>query len=118
MGTFLVVDDQLLIRDLFQEILSNMGHKVHLASNGLEALRAINSTEFDLIISDYTMPGMNGEKFLEAVRKINKTVPFIFLTGNKAINLDHLPPTSVQGFLAKPFKIHQLEETINQVLGW
>ena len=117
MSKILVVDDQPLIRDLFKEVLDDMGHEVILAANGIEALRLIEHETFDLIISDHLMPVMNGETFLRRVREFNRDVPFVFLTGDKAMNLDGQSRESIQGFLTKPFKITQLEEMINNILA-
>ena len=117
MSKILVVDDLPMILDLFHEVLDGMGHEVILAANGIEALRLLEDTTFDLIISDHLMPVMDGEEFLKKVREFDTEVPFVFLTGYKAMNLDRNSRESIQGFLAKPFKISELENMINNILG-
>jgi CheY-like chemotaxis protein len=116
MGMILIVDDQPLILELFAEVVHQMGHHAHLAKNGSEGLELIRKNDFDIIISDYHMPEMNGVDFLKEVRKIDKNVPFIFLTGQKLIDIDGIDELGIYGTLSKPFRIHDLEAKIAEIL--
>ncbi len=82
----LVVDDDVLNRMLLQSLLKKAGHRVHLAANGVEALQAIDSEPFDVVLLDLWMPEMDG---FEATRRIRAlpdsaiaTVPIVALTAD------------------------------------
>lgn len=65
----LVVDDEAPIRALTQEILTAAGYEVATAANGMEAVRALESAPFDLIVADVRMPGMGGAGLYDVVRQ-------------------------------------------------
>ena len=78
----LLVEDTPFFRKLTKGFLKKEGFIVHTASNGIEALKILESKQFDLIISDIEMPEMNGWEFMEKVKSINqfKNIPSIALT--------------------------------------
>lgn len=65
----LVVDDEDHVADLIRELLEVMGHEVTIAKCGREALRCIESKDFDVILSDFKMPDLDGEGFHTALEK-------------------------------------------------
>ena len=65
----LIVDDTKTDRDLFKIILERGGYPVEVAKNGQEALDLLEKQEFDLVLCDYLMPGMDGQGFLSKVRE-------------------------------------------------
>jgi PAS domain S-box-containing protein len=79
----LVVDDTTDSLDLLRILLTNKGAIIETAVNGEEGLRAAESSDFDLILSDISMPGMDGYEFLRALRRKPRhaTTPAIALTG-------------------------------------
>ena len=79
----LVVDDEKEIRNLVQEILRDMGIvRVHLAENGEMAWQRLSRTEpdYDLVISDWLMPRMDGLDLLKKMRQSGSETPFMMLT--------------------------------------
>ena len=79
----LVVDDETEIRNLVQEILRDMGIvRVHLAENGEMAWQRLSRTEldYDLVISDWLMPRMDGLELLKKMRQSGLETPFMMLT--------------------------------------
>ena len=79
----LVVDDEEEIRDLIQEILRDMGIvRVHLAENGEMAWQRLSRTEldYDLVISDWLMPRMDGLELLKKMRQFGLETLFMMLT--------------------------------------
>jgi len=79
----LVVDDEEAIRDLIQQILRDMGIvRVHLAENGEMAWQRLSRTEldYDLVISDWLMPRMDGLGLLKQIRGCGSETPFMMLT--------------------------------------
>jgi len=81
--SILVVDDSITSRMLVKDILESAGYKIKTAVDGIEALTAIKSESFDLIISDIEMPRMNGFTLTEKIRKDEKLshLPVILVTG-------------------------------------
>ncbi len=80
--TLLIVEDNHELRNGLKEMLAFEGYTVLAASSGPEALEQMNSVNPDLIVSDVTMPGMDGFQFFEAVRARpdGVSIPFIFLS--------------------------------------
>lgn len=81
-GIILIVEDNLVMREGLQEILSLDGYQAVGAAEGEEALRLMNDITPDLILSDISMPGIDGYEFYERVHQREDwlTIPFIFLT--------------------------------------
>lgn len=79
----LVVDDEEELRDLLQEILRDIGIvRVHLAENGEMAWQRLSRSEleYDLVISDWLMPRMDGLQLLQKMRQWGSETPFMMLT--------------------------------------
>ena len=79
----LVVDDEEELRHLLQEILRDIGIvRVHLAENGEMAWQRLSRSEleYDLVISDWLMPGMDGLQLLQKMRQWGSETPFMMLT--------------------------------------
>lgn len=77
----LLVDDNrdgLLVR---RALLEEVGYCVHIASTGEEGLKLFETTSFDVVVTDYRMPGMNGAELIEQIRKLSPTVHIILLSG-------------------------------------
>jgi len=82
MISVLYVDDEPVLLDICRLFLQRSGDiQVTTSTSALEGLSLLTSGAFDAIISDYQMPGMDGIEFLKAVRRDNKTIPFIIFTG-------------------------------------
>ena len=78
----LYVDDETSLLDISKLFLEKAGDfSVTTASSAADAIRLLNHEHFDVIISDYQMPGMDGIKFLVGVRKHFGSIPFILFTG-------------------------------------
>ncbi len=78
----LLVDDDALIAMSSVDMLEDLGHEVIEANSGLQALELISSGQhFDLIITDYSMPGMTGAQLAQAARDIHPAVPIVLATG-------------------------------------
>ncbi|MDB6027842.1 MAG: adenylate/guanylate cyclase [Verrucomicrobiales bacterium] len=82
-GTLLLVDDDRPLLEMLKLILEKQGHIVMLAENGEEALAALHTGDVDLILSDLTMPGINGYQLLEFIKAdMNwRNIPVLILSG-------------------------------------
>lgn len=116
----LIVDDTISLAEAIADMLRMEGYKVTHATNGVEALRVLEHTSFDLIITDLRMPVMNGIEFIKHVRQRIEwtTIPIIVLSaqageGNKLASTQ----AGANLFLIKPFDEHELLTAINQFLN-
>ena len=110
-GRVLLVDDEAMVRRGSAELLEGLGYQTVQASSGAEALRKIEEgPAFDLLVSDYLMPGMNGATLIAEARKAVPNLPIVLVTGYAAPDLD-LPGISV---LAKPFRQRDLAISITE----
>ncbi|BDA80416.1 two-component system response regulator [Leptospira kobayashii] len=110
----LFVDDEENIRDLFSEYFKS-DYEVWLASNGEEALNIALGSHFDLIISDISLPKLNGIQFIEKLRAKEIYTPFVVITGDSDIQIaiDVFRLGAVDFFL-KPFKMESLRLRIKK----
>ena len=114
----LVVDDDDALRRLMQRLLRDTGHDVLLASDGAEALKMFGEQSIDLIVSDISMPRMDGMTLLRRVRELNEDIPFILLAGAPTTNtaIDALRFHATE-YLPKPVEPRQLLESVTHALG-
>jgi CheY-like chemotaxis protein len=109
----LVVDDERMVRTILVKLLSLKGHDVEQAASGSEALSIVESQEFDVVFTDLGMPEMNGRQLARALRRKCPELPIVLLTGDTNVGE---PGEDVDVVLAKPFKIDQLEATIQDLI--
>lgn len=104
----LVVDDNSEIREVINILLSGEGYDVEEAGDGNEALRKIQQEEYDLIILDVMMPGLNGYQTCMEIRK-NSNAPVLFLSARSQVE-DKTMGFSCGGddYLPKPFSYNEL----------
>ena len=112
----LVVDDEEALRDLISEVLTADDYDVDTACDGDTALRKTRSAHYDLIVSDWKMPGLNGYEFYEQLRATNPQAAdrFIFLTGD-VLGAQKLLNNSGNICLAKPSLVDDLRATVNRI---
>lgn len=110
----LFVDDEDTIRELFWEYFKDE-FNVTLASDGLEALAISNQNTFDLIISDISLPKLNGIQFIQKLRADGNQTPFLVITGDSDIQIaiDVFRMGAVDFFL-KPFRMEALRSRIKK----
>ncbi len=118
--TLLVVDDNEALRDGLSDMLSFEGFAVLTAENGFEALEKMEVISPDLIISDITMPRMDGYSFFNAVRARTEwvTIPFIFLTA-RAEREDVMMGKNMgaEDYLVKPLSRDELVTAVRSRLA-
>lgn len=118
-GRILFVDDEKSIADLGQKTLERLGYSVSIANNGLEAFEMIRSNPywFDLLITDYTMPGMTGLDLTEEVKRIRPGMPVVLCSGYSD-KVDEASASSfgIKAFVAKPFDRQKLSFAVNDAI--
>ncbi|MGD0060174.1 MAG: ATP-binding protein [Verrucomicrobiia bacterium] len=117
--TVLVVDDEPNVLALLKTVMTGNDYEVVTAANGQQALESITARPYDLILSDMRMPGMDGRKFFETVKKYDPMLAhrMVFVTGD-TVSLDTRAFFEETGnrWLSKPFNIAQVMDTVNEVL--
>ena len=117
----LVVDDQLTMRSLVRAGLKELGiTDVHEATDGEEGFKALAGRPFQLVISDFNMPKLDGLNLLRMVRahEPTRSTAFIMLTGRADRDLvQRAAQFGVNNYLVKPFTVATLREKIEAVFG-
>ena len=116
----LVVDDEESILALLRDVLVADGHRVDTARNGEEALTHLVEHGYDLLITDIKMPGMGGQALYQRVKQMDSELAknTVFITGDTVSAETRNFLQRVQNVcLAKPFKIREVTETLNRLLG-
>ena len=111
----LVVDDEENIRLLFKEELEDEGYTVENASNGLEALEKLKNSNFDIVVMDIKMPGMDGIQALNAIKNTNKDQPVILCSAYGEFKQDFSSWVS-DGYIVKSADTAELKQTIKNIL--
>ena len=115
----LLVDDDATIADMLKSILDKLGYQVMSHSSSLEALASFRREpdRFDLIITDMTMPVMNGVQLAGEIRRVRPKLPVILCTGfSEQIDADKARALGINAFLMKPVIRDQLAATVRRVL--
>jgi two-component system NtrC family sensor kinase len=118
-GKVLVLDDEPALAEMLAEILQIIGCSCTACHTPAHALKLIEEHTFDLIISDFRMPGMNGQQFYEVLKQRNPELAhrIIFLTGDVANEETQAFLRSTGNLhLDKPFDLTSVEQAVNQVL--
>jgi CheY-like chemotaxis protein len=111
----LVVDDEPLVCEAVKMLLEFDGHEVVTAGNGNEALVLFDRGGFDLVITDYTMPGMKGDELALALKARSPGQPVIMLTAHaEMIKTIAVPLVGVDQLVSKPFQFADLQDAIQK----
>lgn len=115
----LVIDDDPLIRDFVDLVLSQSGHRVSAAPNGTIGLEALSHVRADLVLLDIQMPGMSGLEMLRLMRKHRKLrTPVMMITARGDIDTVKLALNEgANGYIVKPFSAADLSKRVNALLA-
>lgn len=118
MASILLIEDEASIRLLYDKLLTQNGHVVVTASDGLEALKKIKQREFDLIITDLIMPVMEGLETIREVKKLYPNQKIITVTGRTDSQyLDAARLFGAKRVLTKPVSLRHLLDEVDVVLS-
>jgi CheY-like chemotaxis protein len=115
----LVIDDEQVIANMEKEMLNNLGYKVVARTNSIEALMLFQEApdDFDLVITDITMPGMAGDRLAHKILELRSDIPIIMCTGyNESVTEERAKDIGVRDYILKPFRMSLLAETVRKVL--
>jgi DNA-binding NtrC family response regulator len=112
-----VIDDEPIIQDVLQQLLTSEGFEVEISPNGQEGLAKLGQQTFDLLLLDLLMPGMNGLDVLQAVRRIDPQALVIIITANASVeSAIEAMKRGAFDYVQKPFKHEELLLTIERAL--
>ena len=114
----LVVDDEPMVRKTIETILKHEGHHIVTAKDGLSALEAFGEREVDIVLLDVGMPGMNGYRVAEEMRKLRPDVPILFITGwgSDDIDQERVVSLGVDSVISKPFEPQELLQQMREAM--
>ncbi|NOR44624.1 MAG: response regulator [Candidatus Delongbacteria bacterium] len=116
----LVVDDEMIMRDLLTDFLEMFDYDVVSAHDGVMAWELLqdsqNERKFDLVITDINMPKMGGIELSTNIKKQFPDMPIIFMTGY-GIEKVKQDVEKAEGFLAKPFDLDVFNELLEKILS-
>lgn len=113
MSQILIADDEKSMRDFLKILLNKEGHQVTTAKDAKEALAAVKSAPFDLVITDIRMPGMSGLELLEEIKEINIDLPVIMITA--FASPDDAVTAMKNGafdYISKPFNVDEIKSVV------
>jgi len=117
--TILVIEDTVAIRTLLRILLKRHGYDVIEASNGREAFEAVKNFTPDLILTDISLPEIDGLDITRVIRKIEgfKEIPIIAVTAQGELFYKRAMEAGCNDLIEKPLNFQRLESTLEQYLG-
>ena len=111
--SILVVDDELLIRDLLYDFFTSQGWDISVAEDGERALEITKAREFDLVLTDIKMPHMDGLDLTSQLKQANPGLPVVLMTGFPSVDTAVAAlRQKVDDYIIKPFNINQLYKLV------
>ena len=119
-GTVLLVEDQAMVRKMGRQMLERLGFDVLEATNGNEAVALFSQDpeRIQCVLTDLTMPGLDGWETIAALRRIQPEIKVILASGydqTQAMSKIHVEQPQV--FLHKPFRLHELKAALSSILA-
>ncbi len=115
----LFVDDEEMVNEMGTTLLRELGYKVTNFSDSREALRVFESNpqDFQLVITDYSMPHLTGPQLMEKIKIICSDIPTLLITGySNLATPDNLQEWNCDGIITKPYDFKKLSQTVSRVL--
>ena len=117
MSKILVIDDERSIRNTLKDILEYEKYEVDLAEDGIKALEKVKTAEYDIILCDIKMPGMDGIEVLEKLGEFTPDTPVVMISGHG--NIDTAVDSIKKGafdYIEKPLDLNRLLITIRNAM--
>ncbi|MBW2115696.1 MAG: response regulator [Deltaproteobacteria bacterium] len=115
----LFVDDELVLVEIGKQMLERLGYEVTTRTSSFEALELFRAKpdQFDLVITDMTMPQMTGDKLSRELMQIRPDIPVIICTGfSERISDEKAKGMGIKAFVMKPIVIRDLANTVRRIL--
>jgi CheY-like chemotaxis protein len=115
----LLVDDEELIASITQQILRNLGYSVRAFTDSADTLDEFRSHphEYDLVVTDLTMPKLTGAELVRELMRIRPDLPIVLMSGSgEAVTAETVRALGIRALLMKPFSTTDLGHTIRNAL--
>lgn len=113
----LVVDDELSMREFLSILLEREGYQVEVAGCAEDALRLMETSLFDLVLSDVSMPGLGGIELLSRIKKISPETGVLMITAfSAAEQAVEAMKLGAYDYISKPFKIEEIKQLVKNAL--
>jgi DNA-binding NtrC family response regulator len=118
MASLLIVDDDEVILGVLSELFSD-GHVCHTAPTVEEALKRLRAQDYDVVITDVTMPGMSGEDLLGFIKVYRPKTPVLFISGSAGRQYaERLIKKGAFDYLSKPFRLEDVAERVARTIAY
>ncbi len=109
----LAIDDQQVILDLITAMCQSLGYEVAAAGSGEKGISLASQQPFDIVLTDFAMPGLSGLETAREIRRLQPEVPIVLVTGWEGhVDSAQLAEAGIEDVLYKPFRIEQLTDLI------
>ena len=115
----LFVDDEVMLTEMGRQMLERLGYRVTTRTSSVEALEVFRARphDFDLVISDMTMPNLTGDRLALSLFDIRQDIPVILCTGFSSLLTElRAREIGIRAYLTKPLSVHELGRTVREVL--
>ena len=113
----LIVDDEVMLKMLLKKIFIEEGYAVFCVNSGRSAIKNIKRKKFDLVLLDLEMPGIDGIKTLEIIRKIDKNLHVILLSAHLTKDsIEKAVKLGISSHIEKSFKLDEIKFTVKKAL--
>src|SRR5688500_6133394 len=117
-GTILVIDDEEIMREILEALLTREGYEVRLASNAAQGLELARALPFDAAVVDMMMPGMDGIATLEELKKTDDDLPVLMITAFASVeNVIKAMKRGAFDYITKPFKNDEVLVVLRNALA-
>jgi len=111
----LIADDEELVRTLLPEALKHYDYEIDVVENGVEAMSHIDKKSYDLIITDYMMPEMDGLELTRRIKAKHPYTPILIITAHGPVH--DLLKCGATACITKPFNIFELQNMVKTILN-
>ena len=119
MAVILLLEDEIFLQENIADLLELSGHEVHVAANGEQGIRSVQTIPPDIVLCDVMMPVMDGFEFLETLLKneLLKHIPVVFLSARAdEFSKRQGLAAGARAYVTKPMKIRELLQVVDGIL--
>ena len=117
MANILVVDDEDTVRNNLFELFA-IQHTCHMAATAEQALTYLSVEQYDVVVTDYQMPGLSGLDLLAYVKDTQKNTPVILISGlSSKERAEQLIQMGAFDYVVKPFTLSEIEKVVNSAIA-